>query len=89
MSKQYKKLIKRRRRVAYLARRKKALTEASSKKVSTKQTSVKKASKTVPKKPVAKDEVLSVAAEVKASNKATQADVLGPDADVSKSSSEE
>jgi hypothetical protein len=79
MSKQYNKLIKRRRRAAYLARRKKALTETTPKKVAAKAKPVKKATKSVPKKPAAKEETTSAAAEVKSSDVATTEDVLGPD----------
>ena len=81
MSKQYNKLIKRRRRAAYLARRKKALAESAPKKAAPKAKPARKVSKTVPKKPAPKEEPTSVAAEVKASDKATAADVLGPDAE--------
>ncbi|MEK9783542.1 MAG: hypothetical protein VW312_02790, partial [Opitutales bacterium] len=65
---------------AYLARRKKALAESTPKKTTAKAKPARKVSKTVPKKPAAKEEPTSVAAEVKASDKATAADVLGPDA---------
>ena len=50
------------------------------KKTTAKAKPARKVSKTVPKKPAAKEEPTSVAAEVKASDKATAADVLGPDA---------
>jgi hypothetical protein len=80
MSKQYNKLIKRRRRAAYLARLKKALAENSApKKPAPKAKPAKKVSKSVPKKPAAKEEPTTVAAKVKSSDKATAADVLGPD----------
>ena len=81
MSKQYNKLIKRRRRAAYLARRKKALAEAIPQKPTTKSKTPRKATKSVPKPPAPKQEPTSAVAEVKASEKATATDVLGPDAD--------
>ena len=86
MSKQYNKLIKRRRRTAYLARRKKALAEATTKKTSAKAkpAKAKRVSKSVPKRPAPKAEPTSSVAEVKASDKATAADVLGPDSEASK-----
>lgn len=80
MSKQYNKLIKRRRRAAYLARRKKALAESAPAKATPKAKPARKISKSVPKKPAVSEEPMSVAAEVKSSDKATAADVLGPDA---------
>ncbi len=83
MSKQYNKLIKRRRRAAYLARRKKALADSAPSKAAPKARPAKKVSKAVPKKPAAKEEPSSVAAEVKSSDKATAADVLGPDSGAS------
>ena len=79
MSKQYNKLIKRRRRVAYLARRKQALAESAPKKSVPQAKTPKKVSKSVPKKTVAPEEPTSAAAELKSSDKATAADVLGPD----------
>ena len=79
MSKQYNKLIKRRRRAAYLARRKKALAESTPKKAAPKAKPARKVSKSVPKKPANKEEPSSASAEVKSSDKATAADVLGPD----------
>ena len=79
MSKQYNKLIKRRRRAAYLARRKKALAESTPPKAAPKAKPARKVSKAAPKKPVAKEEPSIVAAEVKSSDKATAEDVLGPD----------
>lgn len=79
MSKQYNKLIKRRRRAAYLARRKKALAESAPKKAAPKARPAKRVSKSVPKKPAVQEEPSSATAEVKSSDKATAADVLGPD----------
>ena len=58
---------------------KKALAESTTAKASPKAKPVRKVSKSVPKKPAAKEEPTSVAAEVKSSDKATAADVLGPD----------
>jgi hypothetical protein len=86
MSKQYNKLIKRRRRTAYLARRKKALAEAAPKKTSAKAKTAKakRVSKSVPKRPTTKVEPTIAKSEVKASDKATAADVLGPDSEASK-----
>jgi hypothetical protein len=79
MSKQYNKLIKRRRRAAYLARRKKALAESTPKKATAKAKPARKVSKSVPKKAASKADTSTVAAEVKLLDKATTEDVLGPD----------
>ncbi len=89
MSKQYNKLIKRRRRSAYLSRRKKALAESAPLTPAPKAKPPKKASKSLPKPPVAREEPTSVAAEVKSSEKATAADVLGPDSEVAEATTVE
>ena len=62
-----------------MARRKKALAESTPQKAAPQAKPARKVSKAAPKKPVAKEEPSSVAAEVKSSEKATAADVLGPD----------
>ncbi|MDA7822405.1 hypothetical protein N9A58_02330 [Opitutales bacterium] len=69
-----------------MARRKKALVEAAPKKTSTKVKPVKakKVAKSVPKRPASKEEPTAAEAEVKASDKATTADVLGPDSKAAK-----
>ena len=71
MGKQYKKLIKRRRRTAYLARRKAALT-------STKPTASKRASAPT-KKATARKKAAPVEKPEPVAEKAKTEDVLGPD----------
>ena len=86
MSKQYNKLIKRRRRAAYLARRKKELAKSANHQAAPKAKPTKKVVKSVPKKPSTQEEPTNSAAEVKSSDKATAADVLGPDVGIPETS---
>ena len=76
MGKQYNKVIKRRRRAAYLAKRKAALKQFAGKSVKTEK--VKATKPKVAKKPVAKKEKVLEKTEPVA-EKANPVDVLGPD----------
>ena len=83
MGKQYKKLVKRRRRTAYLARRKAALNVAKSSSSKKTKSTAKKATTRKKATPAAKPEPVA--------EKAKAEDVLGPDVtdEVTESSAEE